>query len=64
MGQNEFLSASGRVVGNFSPYLHREMIAICYGLEQAKLLSKDLGMNISHVGIMFRQSIRRGYVRR
>ncbi len=49
-GTKRILSASGRVVGNFSPTT-AEMIAICYGLEQAKLLSKDLGMNISHVGI-------------
>lgn len=49
-GTKRILSASGRVVGKFSPTIS-EMIAICYGLEQAKLVCKDLGIQVSHVGI-------------
>lgn len=49
-GEKTILSASGRIVGDFSPTVS-EMIAICYGIEQAKALSRDFGIAINHLGI-------------
>lgn len=49
-GSKTILGASGRIIGNFSPPV-AEMVAICYGLEQTKLVCKDLGMKIDHIGI-------------
>ena len=49
-GSKTILGASGRIIGNFSPPV-AEMVAVCYGLEQAKLVCKDLGIKIGHIGI-------------
>jgi ribonuclease HI len=49
-GSKTLLGVSGRIIGNFSPTV-AEMVAVCYGLEQAKLVCRDLGLEIGHVGI-------------
>ena len=49
-GTKTLLAASGRIIGNFSPTVS-EMVAVCYGLEQVKLVCKDLGIEVGHVGI-------------
>jgi len=49
-GSKTVLGASGRIIGDFSPPV-AEMVAVCYGLEQTKLVCKDLGMAVAHVGI-------------